>query len=174
MPKIIQNVREQLLIETKKQIVERGYAKTTVRSVADACGIGVGTVYNYFASKDMLIATFVAEDWQAELNSISLLPADDPEKLLGGIYESLCRFAENNKALFSDEDAAKVISIGFSERHKMLRDQIAEFIKPLCREYSFEDRAFASRFISEALICWSMDNQEFEKVFGILKNLFIK
>ena len=56
MPKIIENLREQLLSEAKKQVKERGYAATTVRSVAKACGLGTGTVYNYFKSKDMLIA----------------------------------------------------------------------------------------------------------------------
>ena len=33
MPKLIENVRTQLLLEAKKQIAERGYAKTTIRSV---------------------------------------------------------------------------------------------------------------------------------------------
>ena len=51
MPKIIENVREQLLAETKRQIAENGYEKTTVRSVAGACDIGVGTVYNKFSQK---------------------------------------------------------------------------------------------------------------------------
>ena len=59
MPKIIENLREQLLEETKKQILDRGYANTTIRSVAKACGVGVGTVYNYFESKEMLVASFV-------------------------------------------------------------------------------------------------------------------
>ena len=51
MPKIIENVREQLLGEAKRQIAKKGYGKTTIRSVASACGFGVGTVYNYFKSK---------------------------------------------------------------------------------------------------------------------------
>ena len=63
VPKIIENVREQLLEEAKRQIRENGYSKTTIRSVAGACRLGVGTVYNYFESKDMLIASFMLEDW---------------------------------------------------------------------------------------------------------------
>ena len=46
MPKIIENVREQLLTEAKRQIAENGYSATTIRSVAGACGLGIGTVYN--------------------------------------------------------------------------------------------------------------------------------
>ena len=59
MPKIIENLRDQLLQEARKQIAERGYTGTTIRSVAGACGVGVGTVYNYFSSKEMLIASFM-------------------------------------------------------------------------------------------------------------------
>ena len=59
MPKIIENVREQLLAEAKKQVFEHGYADTTIRSVARACGLGVGTVYNYFSSKEMLIGKVI-------------------------------------------------------------------------------------------------------------------
>ena len=52
MPKIIENLREKLVREAQYQVEERGYSALTIRSVANACGVGVGTVYNYFASKD--------------------------------------------------------------------------------------------------------------------------
>lgn len=56
MPKILENIRELLLQEAKRQVFENGYSSLTIRSVAGACGIGVGTVYNYFESKDALVA----------------------------------------------------------------------------------------------------------------------
>ena len=74
MPKIIENLRDQLLQEARKQIAERGYTGTTIRSVAGACGVGVGTVYNYFSSKEMLIAAFMMEDWQKQLDAMAALP----------------------------------------------------------------------------------------------------
>ena len=70
MPKIIDNVREELLKEAKKQLIENGYSHTTIRSVARGCGIAIGTVYNYFPSKDMLIATFMMEDWNTAFSSV--------------------------------------------------------------------------------------------------------
>ena len=51
MPKIIENIREKLLEEARRQVMEEGYEAMTIRSVAGACGVGVGTVYNYFSSK---------------------------------------------------------------------------------------------------------------------------
>ncbi len=168
MPKIIENVREQLLAEAKKQISEYGYATTTIRSVAGACGIGVGTVYNYFSSKEMLIATFVYEEWKKYLRDMQSLPSDDPYGLLKGIYDSLKCFVSENKRLFSDADATKLAAIGFSERHKMLRDQIASVILPICKN---EDQKFTSEFLAEALICWSVENADFKTVYPLLEKI---
>jgi len=168
MPKIIENVREQLLAEAKKQIFEKGYADTTVRSVACACGLGVGTVYNYFKSKEMLIATFVYEDWKKYLSDMQNLPKNDPRLLLRGIYDALKRFAAENERLFSDSDAAKLVSTGSSNRHRMLREQIAGFVLPIC------ETKFCAEFIAEALICWSMENEDFDTIFPLLEKIIKK
>ena len=53
MPKIIINLEKRLLEEARQQIERNGYSGMTMRSVAQGCGIGVGTVYNYFASYTM-------------------------------------------------------------------------------------------------------------------------
>lgn len=165
MPKIIENLREQLLAEAKKQIVERGYAETTIRSVASECGVGVGTVYNYFRSKEMLIATFVYEDWKKYLSAMQDLPTDDPRVLLEGIFDALESFERENKRLFSDADAAKLVAVGPSGRHKMLREQIAGFVRPVC------ESDFSAQFIAESLICWSMEMVDFDSVYPLLEKL---
>ena len=94
MPKIIQNVKQQLLSEAKRQIAERGYSNTTVRSVASGCGVGVGTVYNYFPSKDMMIATFMLKDWQECIHDVSVMDAKDAKLRLEGIYGALKAFSK--------------------------------------------------------------------------------
>lgn len=174
MPKIIENIREQLICEAKRQISERGYANTTIRSVASACGVGVGTVYNYFESKELLIAAFVSEDWKRHLANMAALPHNDFQVLLRGIYESLLSFAANNKRLFSDEDATKVISIGFESRHKRLRELLAGFILPACREAELDNADFTAQFISESLISWAMDGKEFDTVYSVLEKVIKK
>ncbi len=174
MPKVIENLRARLLDEAKRQVSELGYGKTTVKSVASALGVGVGTVYNYFPSKDMLVASFMFEDWQAVLDSMSRLPTNDPERLICGIYTLLKDFAEKNQKLFSDSEAAKVIAMSLNSRHKLLRAQIAEFILPICKGESFCDPIFASEFIAEALISWSMENADLNAVYGVIENMLNK
>ena len=161
MPKIIENVREQLLAVAKKQISERGYANTTIRSVAGECGLGVGTVYNYFKSKDMLIASFMAEDWRACLDDINASPVSSAEELLQLIYDALINFSRLHKTLFADADATKVFFTVFSERHKLLRDQIAQILIPICPE---ENAPFVSEFVAEALITWTVAGKDFEDI----------
>lgn len=172
MPKIIQNVREQLLAETKRQIRETGYTATTIRSVAKGCGLGIGTVYNYFESKDMLIASFMAEDWMACLEDIrvGIQQATGNEAAMKCVYDVLVRFIEVNKCLFLDEDAAKVFALSLNTRHKMLRKQIAECIAPLWDEEKRD--AFLPEFVAESLLTWTVAGKSFEDIFSILKNLF--
>ena len=168
MPKIIENVRGRLLAEAKKQISERGYSNTTVRSVAGECGLAAGTVYNYFSSKDMLIASFMLEDWKKCIAENEPDRRDDPEGLLRGIYTALHSFTDIYRQLFSDSDAAKVFATVFSERHKLLRDQLALMILPVC---TGDNKEFISLFVAESLITWTVAGISFEEIYSVLKKI---
>ena len=168
MPKIIPNVREQLLKEAKRQIEEYGYGKMTIRSVASACDLGVGTVYNYFKSKDRLVATFMAEDWLESISQIQSQPGVEPKEVLHSIYNALIDFASRYQTLFSDREAAKTFASVFTERHKQLRRQLTEFIVPVCQGAAPEDRRFVAEFIAESLLAWTMEGVPFEKQYAII------
>lgn len=168
MPKIIENVRNLLLDTAKKQIEERGYANTTIRSVAGECGLAVGTVYNYFKSKDMLIATFVVEDWNFYLSDIRGAQISDPRKAIHKIYDTLINFSKKHRSLFSDPEAAKVYSAVFSERHKTLRSQISEIIAPICPPGSGD---FTAEFVAESLLTWTVAGKDFDSIFTILEKI---
>ena len=92
MPKRIENLEHRLIEEAKKQIEKAGYGAMTIRSVAKACGVGVGTVYNDFSSKEALIATHLLEDWKQCVTAIgtalSVLAAVTglPSLLLGSLF----------------------------------------------------------------------------------------
>ena len=169
MPKILESMREQLLETARRQIERNGYGKTTIRSVAAECGIAVGTVYNYFPSKDMLIATFVSEDWRACIAPIAERTEDDAETHLKRIYDAIRAFADSYRALFSDDDAKNAYYAAFSERHGQLREQLAELILPVCGDE--QDRAFLSEFIAESLLIWMTEGKPFEDMYRIIKRL---
>ncbi len=173
MPKSIENAREQLLEEVRKQLTEQGYTQTTIRSVAKACNIGVGTVYNYFQSKNMLIATVVAQDWSLSIERFKSSKVEGKKETLRQIYNMLITFEEDHKALFTDPEAVKAFSMGYLEKHGLLRDQIAEFVLPLLLDNSnnSDNSQFLSQFIAESLLTWTMKEVPFEKIYEILKKI---
>ncbi len=49
------NKKEKILIEAMKLLVENGIQGTPMSAIAKAAGTGMGTIYNYFATKEDLI-----------------------------------------------------------------------------------------------------------------------
>ena len=171
MPKVLPHLREQLINAARRQVEKSGYANTTIRSVAGECGVGVGTVYNYFPSKDILIATFMLEDWQGCLARMKEGADADPAALLLHIHKELCDFSQKHSALFRDAEASKVFIGAFSERHRQLRSQLSEIILPVCPPSPGEDRTFLAEFIAESLLSWTMSETDPDAFLPILLKL---
>lgn len=170
MPKIIENVKEQLLAEAERQIKEFGYSKMTIRSVAGACGLGVGTVYNYFPSKDVLIASFMLEDWQRTLTKMRSVDSREPREVLLAVYNSLGEFIDSHRTLFSDPEAAKSFGASHTGYHKLLRRQIADTVIPVLSKTA-ENGEFLAEFIAESVLTWTMEGRDFADIYSILESI---
>lgn len=168
MPKIIENLRARLIEEAERQVRESGYRAMTVRSVAKACGVGTGTVYNYFPSKDALLAGGMLEEWNRRLETIRAAgaAAREPAPVLRCVYDQLRGYAEDHKYLFRDTDAAAGFAGSFRRYHSLLRAQLAEPLRRFC------DGDFAPEFIAEALLTWTAAGKEYEEIHGLLRKLF--
>ena len=169
MPKIIDNVREELLKEAKKQLIENGYSHTTIRSVARGCGIAIGTVYNYFPSKDMLIATFMMEDWNTAFSSVERVEKTNKKELMEGIYNAILSFSAMYEGLFKDKEALQAFNSSLSEKHPILVSQLCSQILPAVDEG--ENREFTSSFIAEAILLWAMKGTDFETLYQVIERL---
>ncbi len=173
MPKIIENLREQIIEEARSQLFSVGYGKTTIRSVASACEIGVGTVYNYFPSKDLLISSFMLEDWHECTKKIAELNPDDFDEFFTGINDALSDFVRKYEFLFRDKDASAAFASVFSERHIQLRNQISKIIEPACRSTAgeFQNQEFLTNYISESILIWVMSGADIQDQLIVLKRL---
>ncbi|MBS7008665.1 TetR/AcrR family transcriptional regulator [Anaerostipes sp.] len=56
--------REAILAASRKLVMESGLQAVNMRTVASACGVAVGSVYNYFSSKTELLTATVEEVWK--------------------------------------------------------------------------------------------------------------
>lgn len=176
MPKIIENVREMIIEEAKSQLKEGTYDSMTIRSIARGCGIGLGTFYNYFKSKDMLIAAFLLEDWMervGKLNEISETE-DEPLVLISAIHSELNSFIRKFKCIFSSAEAKKSFNNSVTDYHRILRFQIAEPIKRVCERRGNENPEFLSEFAAEAVLTWTVEGKSFEEISSVINKLFIK
>ena len=176
MPKIIDNLRQKLIDETKRQIESVGYGETTVRSVAAGCGVGVGTVYNYFPSKDAMTAAWMLQDWEQTLHSLSPVcrESGDVETMLRAVYEAIDRFTQAHGALFRDPAAQKAFSGAAWQYHGTLRAQIAALLEPLCMRLRLSQPQFRAQFAAESLLTWTAAHTPFDVLAPVLGDLFHK
>lgn len=55
--------KEDILKTSRELIRQRGWPQINIRSVAAACGVSVGAIYNYFDSKAALVCAAVESIW---------------------------------------------------------------------------------------------------------------
>ena len=165
MPKIIENLQARLLEETQKQIAEAGYGAMTIRSIAKACGVGVGTVYNYFPSKEALMAACLLQDWRQCMAAIQAVSSStrQPREVAHSIHDQLLSFARRHEAVFRDSTAMAGFSGSFSRYHSMLRSQLAQPLRKFCCS------DFAAEFTAEALLTWTMAEKSFDELYEMLE-----
>lgn len=55
---------KEAILKTSRELIRRqGWPAVSIRSVAAACGVSVGTIYNYFDSKSALVEATVESVW---------------------------------------------------------------------------------------------------------------
>ena len=55
--------KEEILQTSRELIRQQGWSAVSIRSVAAACGVSVGSIYNYFDSKADLVGATVESVW---------------------------------------------------------------------------------------------------------------
>lgn len=168
MPKIIENLESRLITEAAKQIEASGYGNMTIRSVAKACGVGVGTVYNYFSSKEELVATYMLSYWKECITVIGAVSAysDTPAPVIRCIYDQLLAYTKHHAAILQDEAAIAAFTGAYSRYHSLLRTQLAAPLRKFC------SGEFAAQFVAESLLTWSKTDTPFDEIYGMIQKLF--
>lgn len=167
MPKLIENLKQRLTEETRRQLRQFGYSAVTIRSVARACGVGAGTVYNYFSSKEELLASSMLEDWVRCVEAVEQAAAQSAhaEPAVRCLYAQLCGFSKQYEAVFQDEQAISGYAGVLNRYHGMLRRQLSAPLRKYC------ESDFAADFIAEAVLTWTVAGKEFEEIYSVVKKL---
>jgi len=122
--------REKLLDAALDLMAERGYARTTIDSVARRAGFSKGGVYHHFASKEALLFGVIDRECRIlESEARKLTVAEDPVATMLTLADSLLRYNEGAVKL-----DAVVNSVWFGESDR-LRRVVAEKMRGNYRLY---------------------------------------
>ena len=176
MPKIIDNVRERAIAEARRLMLEESYENLTIRRVAAGLGVAVGTLYNYFPSKDFLIAGVMLEDWQTIMSRLAkdvdagnaeVAPIDRVHRVFDGIKEFSDRYSKvwaqySGQSVRSEENMY----------HIQLIQQIMHLMDGVVSERAAEADPFLLEFIAENVLRFASDGRtEFSQIEGALTKL---
>lgn len=137
VPKLVdkEQKKRQIALTAVEVFAEHGFEATSISQIAEAAGIGKGTVYEYFESKEDLI-THAMTAWVEQMSQAAageLEGIEDPPRRLR-------RFAElSMQAFLSDERVARVaiamfqalLSGGVPAHHDLIREMFQGFRKTI-------------------------------------------
>lgn len=131
MPKILENIRETILVKGKEMLLEENYNNFNIRQLAKNCEIGLGTLYNYFDNKEVLVYHIFLSDWESTMKLCDELKK---EKLplrekLHRIYLSLETFVSQYLRVFwemSDSSKTRCPHDNYVDFHKKIKELILD------------------------------------------------
>lgn len=84
LPKIIENPKQLILGEAKRILYSEGYSKLSMRNISKACGIALGTIYNYYPTKHDLVIGMMTDYWKENMNKLESIGSTE-----GSFYDKL-------------------------------------------------------------------------------------
>lgn len=132
MPKIIENLKETIILESRRLLANKGYDDFNIREIAKHCNIALGTFYNYFPTKDELVIEIVREDWKEISNLVEKLMVTDEsfKEKIRKIYLAVGQFISNYISIFMEMAMLKKPSYNHEspDRFQLLYNKLGELI----------------------------------------------
>lgn len=177
MPKVIENIRENILETAKQELMTEGYTGLSLRGVSRQCGVAVGTIYNYFPSKLALISAVIMEDWDKQTDKIKRSCADSNniDSGLKSIYCHLRDFVVLYRDVWSmsinSKDVREELKNG-QQRHQQLIEQLSFHIQTLFIRFDIVKDSFTVDFIARMLLVYVKEpDVDYEQLSKIIKKI---
>ena len=161
MPKYIENLRSEILRVAKKQLSERGYSGMTMRSISEECRIAVGTAYNYYQSKDDIVANFMLDDWNSAVAAMTERSenAASAKEALDAMDDELRKFVAAFAPLFNDERARANFGAFGPYWHERLLSQLNAVADGICSRFAEEPSLELTEFIASTVLRLSVSGK---------------
>jgi len=174
MPKIIEGAREKILANARKRLFENGYQHLSLREVAKESGIATGTIYNYFANKDYLIANIMLEDWVAAVEKMDerVAAAASVKEGINGICQSIDEFCDIYASIWQQPAVAAAATPDLEHRHQFLATQVGEKIDCLLESKGYAEKNGFNALIVEVILTSNGKEKVREQLDALLDQLY--
>ena len=175
MPKIIENLEENILSTAKEQLFTKGYSNMTMRGVADGCGIAVGTVYNYYKSKDVLVAQIMLKDWKEILANVKsgCEASIDIHEGFKIMYDGIASFVDLYDVVWSQYGKDVYIRREMPIQFGWLISQLSSILSEVLVRCHNEQDSYIPEFLSEILLnAATKKDFKYENLSRVLHRMF--
>lgn len=160
MPKQRCSTKESVLSAAKEILLSGDVDDFTIRAVARRSGVSIGTVYNCFASKDILAASIMLGDWVETLaeirqdcrNSKSVVEA------MTTMHGRIMHFSEKYRSVWSHYRTEGNFAEEYGKRHRQLTEQLAECLEIPIGAFWQQSPQHVATFIAENLLLCTGDS----------------
>lgn len=155
VPKIVADAKKRILKTARAHLFAHGYAEMTLRLVAQECNLAVGTIYNYFSSKDELVGSVMLEDWIFVQKTMQegCTNAATLSEGIKTIYEAIEAFCRCYEQIWKDYLKLGYTPDHFNQRHLMLRTQIEQLLYHLVSRFHFTSETDVVPLTAEMILC---------------------
>jgi AcrR family transcriptional regulator len=152
--------RENLIICAKKEFMEKGFEKASLRAISSAAGLTTGAIYFFFKDKNGLFGAVVDEPLQRIIKAITQHFSEDMETDIADFQHTSGdhdEFAEMMiSALYADRDAMLILLEKSSgSRYEGIIDSFVEMIEKhntaLAKNYL---AVFPDKRVNEYMLHW--------------------
>lgn len=134
----LQARRDQIIEAAYRCFTEKGFQRATMRDICAAAGLSRGAVYNYFHSKDDIIAASGEEDRRRTAEMIASAAGEDVDDPLGNLARvflslanepAIAHYAIVAFDLVSESSRNPEIAEGFRSSQDTIVAQLADLLK---------------------------------------------
>lgn len=175
VPKIIEDLHDRILAQAEKELFEKGYSSMTMRGVAEGCGIAVGTVYNYYKSKDVLVAQIMLRDWVRIMNTVKLHceSSISIHEAFHEMYNGVVEFSDTYGSVWRQYGKDISVRREMPMQFDWLIKQLSDILKEVLVRCHNEEDEYMPVFLSEILLNTATKKDfEYENIARLLYRIF--
>ena len=173
MPKIIPELRERFIASARRRLLEGDSHDITVRQVARDCHTATGTVYNYFPSKESLLAAAMMEDWLECCRSMrsDALKQEEPFAALRATASALRRFTGRYAPIWRNYATSGNNISELNLRHHQVVEEIAGAVQETLERFEVERDSCLSEVLGELILYASRSDDGFARISFALQKI---